>query len=680
MNTRVENIGRETTAAAETLASLVEYSRLLGSDESLVLRGGGNTSVKFTLTDFAGRPTPVLCIKGSGSDLAQVQKKDFTSLRLEELLLLRELNDMPDEAMVEYCTHCKLDPGAPRPSIETLLHAFLPHESVFHSHADAILALTNTVHPGQLLHEVYGGSVAIARYRRPGFLLSKEVADLASESGAVAVVLLNHGLVTWGTTAADAYGMHMELVQQAKEFALWRSGARVFVAEIEISTESERRQAAAALAPVIRGQLCSDRHFVLTYDDAPETLAFAGSRAARAASRFGAATPDHILTTGVRPLWIDVAAEDTATGVAAAFEQYRAEHRAYVQRWRTTEPLVSDDPRIILVPGIGLFAAGRSIGQARLAQRIYRHTMDIVEKAESLGGYRSLDENAAFSAEHWPLELYKLSLAPRDRELAGHVALVTGAGSGIGRATALKLAEAGAHVVITDADHAAAEQTASLLLEHDQSAACSFHAMDVTAEANVEAVFARVCLEFGGVDIVVSNAGVAHCAPIEQLRISDWEQSLRVNATGHLLVTQAAMRLFRRQNSGGNIVFVGSKNVLAAGAGFAAYSAAKAAEAQLARVAAIEGGPLGVRVNVVNPDAVFGGTHLWDDIRESRARTHGVEAAQIEVYYRNRSLLGVEVRPQDVAEAILFLASERASRTTGCMLPVDAGVREAFAR
>lgn len=680
MTTLVEDSSGQQATAADTLRSLIEYSRLLGSDESLVLRGGGNTSVKMRQLDFAGRPIRVLCIKGSGSDLASVEQRDFTDLRLDDLLLLRDRSDMSDEAMVDYLAHCKLNPAAARPSIETLLHAFLPDESIFHSHADAILSLTNTPHPGQLLHEVYGGSVAVAGYRRPGFLLSREVADLAAESGGVAVVLLNHGLVTWGSTPAAAYGMHIELVQQAREFALWRGGTRVFTPDLQVLPDEQRRAAAAALAPVLRGELSRNRHVVLMYDDAPETLAFVGSAAARVASQYGAATPDHILTTGVRPLWLQLHEGPAEAQVRSALEQHREAHRAYVQRWRTNEPTVEENPRVILVPGIGMFTAGRNLGAASLARSIYRHTMEIIEKAEAVGGYRSLEESAAFHAEHWPLELYKLSIAPPEKELAGRVALVTGAGSGIGRAAALRLADAGAHVIVTDAKLESAEETAHLLMKRKAGPGCACHHLDVTDVAAVAKTFERMCLEFGGVDIVISNAGFAHCAAIEDLALADWERSLQVNATGHLLITQAALRLFRHQNIGGNIVFVASKNVLAAGAGFAAYSAAKAAEAQLARVAAIEGGTLGVRVNIVNPDAVFSDTHLWDDIREARAISHGIDALEIEAFYRNRSLLRLDVRPQDVAEAILFLASERASRTTGCMLSVDAGVREAFAR
>jgi NAD(P)-dependent dehydrogenase (short-subunit alcohol dehydrogenase family) len=327
-----------------------------------------------------------------------------------------------------------------------------------------------------------------------------------------------------------------------------------------------------------------------------------------------------------------------------------------------------------------LFTAGADLRSAQLARAIYQHTMRIIEGAQTVDSYASLNEAEAFRAEYWPLELYKLSLAPPPRELAGRVALVTGAGSGLGRAIAARLAAAGAHTVVTDLHLASARETAQEIAQQRERAPTLAAALDVTDEAAVSEIIRQTCLEFGGIDIVVSNAGFAHCAAIEHLQLEDWERSFAVNSTGHFLVTRAALQHFRRQGIGGSIVFVATKNVTAPGAEFAAYSASKAAEAQLARVAAIEGGPLGVRVNMVNPDAIFGGTHLWDDIREQRAQAHGIAVSELEAHYRKRSLLGLEVRAQDVAEAVFFLASDRSSRTTGCMLPVDAGLREAFPR
>ena len=673
-------------AAKDALDACVRFSRMVGADTSLVLRGGGNTSVKVDEADVLGRPLRVLRVKGSGSDLASIKRSDFSGVRLDDVLPLFDRGDMTDEEMVAYLARCLTDPTSPRPSIETLLHAFIPAASVFHSHADAVLALVNTPDPDGACEAAFGDRVLRIPYRRPGFLLSKEVgAAVRARPDALGLILLNHGAVTWGATPEEAYARHLELVALAKAHVDARTTAPVFAAEPRFRLDDDaRRRVAAALAPVIRGALSREKHVVARYTDAPQVLDFVGSTRARAASAAGAATPDHILTTKRLPLWVDVEDPSDAEGIARSFtdalERWRADYLAYVERWRTDEPVLEAAPRIVLVPGIGMWTVGRTPKTAVLARDIYLHTMGIMAGAEAKGGYRSLPEGEGFRAEYWPLELYKLTLAPPDRDLAGRVALVTGAANGLGRAIALRLAQAGAQVVATDVDAAGIEAVAAAIVEREGAGAALACPLDVTRPEAVEGAMERACLEYGGVDVIVSNAGIAHCAPIEQLELADWERSLAVNATGHFLVTRAALRHFRRQGTGGAIVFVATKNVTAPGKDFAAYSASKAAEAQLARVAAIEGGPLGVRVNMVNPDAIFGGSHLWDGIREQRAAAYGVDPDKLETVYRGRTLLGLEVRAEDVAEAVLFLASDRSSRTTGTMLPVDGGVREAFVR
>ncbi|HEX6373085.1 MAG TPA: bifunctional rhamnulose-1-phosphate aldolase/short-chain dehydrogenase, partial [Longimicrobium sp.] len=540
--------------------------------------------------------------------------------------------------------------------------------------------------PERACLDAFGDRVLRIPYRRPGFLLSKEVGQaVRANPDALGLVLLNHGAVTWGATPEEAYARHLELVALARAHVDARRTEPVFAAEPRYRLDDDvRRRVAAAIAPAIRGALSREKHVVARYTDAPEVLEFVGSDRARAASAAGAATPDHILTTKRLPLWVDVEDPSDADAIARAFadalERWRADYAAYVERWRTDEPTLEAAPRIVLVPGIGMWTMGRTPKLAALARDIYLHTIGIMAGAEAMGGYRSLPEGEGFRAEYWPLELYKLTLAPPDRDLAGRVALVTGAANGLGRAIALRLAAAGAQVVATDVDAAGIEEVASAIVKSEGAGSALAVPLNVTRAEDVDAAMDRAGLEYGGVDVIVSNAGIAHCAPIESLELADWERSLAVNATGHFLVTRAALRHFRRQGTGGSIVFVATKNVTAPGKDFAAYSASKAAEAQLARVAAIEGGELGVRVNMVNPDAIFGGSHLWDGIREQRAAAYGVSPEKLETVYRGRTLLGVEVRAEDVAEAVLFLASERSSRTTGTMLPVDGGVREAFVR
>ena len=681
-----ESVRLSSPSAADPIDELVRFSRLVGADPSLVLRGGGNTSLKVEEPDVLGRPTRVLRVKGSGSDLASMRRADFSGVRLDDVLPLFDRADMSDEEMVAYLARCLTDPASPRPSIETLLHAFIPAASVFHSHADAVLALINTPDPHRVLDEAFGDSVLRIPYRRPGFLLSREVGEaVRARPDALGLVLLNHGAVTWGATPEEAYERHLEMVKRAREFVAERSRTPVFAAAPRLRLDADaRRRVAAALAPVIRGALSGERRVVAQYTGAPEVVEFVGSERALAASAAGAATPDHILTTKRLPLWVDVRdpsdVEDVAERFGDALERWRADYRAYVERWRADEPVLEAAPRVVLVPGIGMWTVGASPRAATLARDIYLHTIGIMAGAESLGGYRSLEEGEGFRAEYWPLELYKLTLAPPPRELAGRVAVVTGGARGLGRSVALRLAAAGAQVVAADLDRVGAEETAAAIVEREGAGAAIGLPLDVTRETDVDAAMEAACLEFGGVDVVVSNAGIAHCAPIEKLEVGDWERSLAVNATGHFLVTRAALRLFRRQGIGGSMVFVATKNVTSPGKDFAAYSASKAAEAQLARVAAIEGAEIGVRVNVVNPDAIFG-TGLWSpEIREQRARAHGIDPDQVEEFYRKRNLLGVEVRAEDVAEAVLFLAGDRSSRTTGAMIAVDGGIRDAFVR
>ena len=673
---------------SDNLDSLVHQSRLIGDETKLVLRGGGNTSLKRDEVDFRGRGVRVLRIKGSGSDLRTIKRGDFPGVRLDDVLPLIERDDMSDEDMVAYLGNCLMEPGSRRPSIETLLHAFVPAVSVAHTHADAILPLTNTVDHLALLSDLYGDRVILIPYRRPGFLLSKEVGMAVRENPtARGLILLNHGLVTWGESVEASYRSHIQLVTEAEDYVTRRNGGkRVFAALTRLCLQPDsRRIAAGRIAPIIRGALSRDERVIARYTDDPSVMDFVGNEAAKRASLQGAATPDHILSTKNWPAWVDTADPNDTVGfrsaLARSLEGYEKRYREYVARWRRDEPILPATPRVVLVPGIGMWTAGKDAASEQMARSIYLHTIDIVASAERVSRYRSLSEEEVFRAEYWPLELYKLTLSPPERELARRVALVTGGSSGIGRAIALRLASAGAQVVVTDVDVSGARAVAETINESEGDGAAIACSMDVTNEQEIEQAFETACLTYGGIDLLVSNAGIATCAPIDELNLSDWERNFAVNSTGHFLAARAAIRLFKAQGIGGNIVFVATKNVVAPGKDFGAYSASKAAEAQLARVVAMEGGEFGIRANMLNPDAVFGPSNLWsDELREERARSYRIPSSDLEEHYRRRSLLGVEVTAEDVAEAALFLASDRSSKTTGCMLPVDGGVREAFPR
>lgn len=687
----MQNRWNEREAAGSAFDSLLYASRLIGADPALVLWGGGNTSLKVGERDFRGRAANVLRVKGSGSDLKTVERQHFPGVRLEDVLPLFDREAMSDEEMVAYLEHTLLEPSSPRPSIETLLHAFIPDACVLHSHADAICALTNTHAGRDTVRAALGDRVAIVPYRRPGFTLSREVGEARAERPDLrGVVLMNHGLVTWADTVREAYDLHIDLVQQAEAYAAERArGRRSFAGASPALSPAlsmeQRQEAATAFAPVLRGLLGAEKRVVLRYDTGDDVLAFLARPDARELSQCGPATPDHLLNTKRLPLFIDApepAGAALAQHARTALDTYRSDYAAYVARNNATglAPLEST-PRVVLVPGLGMWTAGIDARRARIPGEIYHHTIGIIEAAEAAGGYQTLSEADAFDAEYWPLELYKLSLLPPEQELARRIALVTGGGGGIGLAIARRLASAGAHVVVTDIDGAAAERAATNIeAAYGEGRALGLK-LDVTAEHEVAAAFARVALAYGGLDILVSNAGIAVPAAVHDLSLVDWERSLAVNATGHFLVAREAVRLLRRQGLGGSIVFNGSKNVPAPGKDFGAYSAAKAAETQLARVLAIEDGEAGIRVNVLHPDAVFRGTGLWSPaVRAQRAQAHGIGVDDIEEFYRRRNLLGVAVTPELVAEAALFLASDRSAATTGATLAVDGGVREAFPR
>ncbi|MBI4339256.1 MAG: bifunctional rhamnulose-1-phosphate aldolase/short-chain dehydrogenase [Chloroflexi bacterium] len=673
------------------LEMLAYQSRLVGADPALVVWGGGNTSLKVSRRDFRGHEVRAMLIKGSGSDMKAAQQKDFPAVRLEDLLPLFERGEMSDEEMVAYMERCLLDPGSPRPSIETLLHAFLPQASVVHSHADAILSLTNTSNPTGMVRAALGGDIVVTPYLRPGFLLSKRVAQAAlSRPKAKGVVLLNHGLVTWGADPKASYDTHIELVRKAEEFIQQRAVGKLPFGGVKVEplSREERRRVAATVTPGLRSALSAagESRTLLRFVEDDQVLRFTGSKEGREVAKAGAATPDHLLNTKRVPLWVEVEEPSHEAELRDALEQDAERYRQEYTQWFREHAVPGlgmrdPSPRIITVPGLGLWVGGRDARAIEAASDIYHHTIAIMAGAQSVDVYSSLTMKDAFEAEYWPLELYKLTLLPPEAELARKVAFVTGAARGIGRAVALRLVQAGAHVALADLDAEGAKDAAAQVCNEAGAGRCIALPLDVASPEQVAAAFQETVLAFGGVDILVSNAGIAPSGTLDQLSLAQWQKSLDVNATGHLLVGQEAVRIMREQGLGGSLVFIATKNVLAPGRGFGAYSAAKAAEAQLARVFALENGAYGIRSNIVNPDAVFHDSGLWSqELREERARAHGVPVEALEDFYRQRNLLQAFVTPRDVAEAVLWLAGDRSAKTTGCIITVDGGVPEAFPR
>jgi rhamnulose-1-phosphate aldolase/alcohol dehydrogenase len=668
---------------------LVYASRLIGAETSLVVWGGGNTSLKVAERDFKGREVRVLRVKGSGSDLKSIARKDFSEVRMEEILALLDREEMGDQEMVDYLAHSLQELGGPRPSIETLLHGFLPFDAVIHTHADSIVSLSNNDRCAEVIREVYGADVVSIPYRRPGFLLSKDVARaLKSNPQAKAVILEKHGTINWGQTLEEAYLATIDLITCAEEAIAARARGRLRFGGPRVSplAPAERREAALALVPFLRGLVSRERRVILHFDDAPEVLEVVGSKEAGSLSQVGPATPDHTIFTKRLPCFVPVDHPADTDHVKAALrdavERFVHDYTQYFEAHRFEGARLLDPfPRVILVPGLGMFTTGKDKRTSSIVDDIFHHTIWVLGAASAIGRYVSLTAKDAFDVEYWPLELYKLTLAPPEKELARRIALVTGGASGIGKASALRLAREGAHVVIGDLDEAGARKVAEEIVSIEGPGRALGLAMDVTSEGSVRRALEESVLVYGGLDIVVSNAGIAHSAPLERMELQDWERSFAVNATGHFLVAREALRVLKAQGLGGAFVFVATKNVMSPGKQFGAYSASKAAEAQLAKIVALEGGPDRVRSNIVNPDAVFRDSRLWsEEVRRERAQAQGIGVDQIEEFYRKRNLLNLPVLPEDVAEAVLFLASDRSAKTTGCTITVDGGVRDAFPR
>jgi rhamnulose-1-phosphate aldolase/alcohol dehydrogenase len=676
------------------LEALVYRSNLLGADRALANRGGGNTSAKGVTLDHTGRETPTLWVKGSGTDLATIAPSGFAALRLEELLPLRARESMDDAEMVDYLRRCALDPDGPRPSIETLLHAFVPAAHVDHTHPDAVIALTSTPEGRRLAADAFGEQAAWLDYERPSFSMSKRIAELLeAQPQARAMLLERHGLVTWGETSEEAYRATLEVVSRAAE-ALAAAGDGAFGLggwKVRAASDEEAEQVLVEALPALRGELLADAPgAILEVDRTPQAVAFASSVEAAEVSQVGAPCPDHLITTKHKPLAVDFdpdrdSADDLARGLRAGVREFADWYRGYYERNLTDEsrpyPIDPAGPRVVLVPGVGIVTSGADAGRARFARELYARAIAVESAAAAAGGFRSLSEPDAFAIEYWPLERYKLTQAPPPRELHGHVALVTGGASGIGRATARRLAELGAHVAVADLNADGAEAVAEEICSRDGDRRAFGVHVDVTSEDAVADMTRRVVLAYGGLDILVCSAGIATSAPVTETTLEDWERSYGVLARGYFLPAREAFRVLLRQGRVGSIVFVGSKNALAAGANAAAYSSAKAASLHLARCLAEEGGGEGIRVNVVNPDAVIEGSAIWSsEWKAERASTYGVAEEDLPAFYRSRTTLGVNVYPEDVAEAVAFLAGRRSAKSTGNVINVDGGVSAAYPR
>lgn len=669
------------------LEKLAYRSNLLGRDRAVANYGGGNTSTKAKEKDHAGREVDVLWVKGSGSDLATIKAGQFTGLKLDEVLVLEEREQMSDEEMVAYLAACQLGPEMPRGSIETLLHAFVPYAQVDHTHPDAINMICCSEGGEALARECFGDEAVWIPYIRPGFTLSKQVGAAVRDNPEARFILLaKHGLVTWGDTHEESYGRTIEAINRAAEFVASRAGEPFGGQTVEPPSPGRREELLAGVLPALRGILSSgesSRKILRVDHTSNDILAFVCGRDSKELSQVGAACPDHLVRTKVRPLWIDFdptreGAEELEAKLREGVARYRKDYEAYFSRHEEAdEEMFDPNPRVVFIQGVGLVAGAKNAKEAGLSRDFAYRAINVMRGAHALGGYVSLTEEESYAVEYWPLELYKLTLAPPPDELAGRVAFVTGGAGGIGGAVARSLASKGACVVVCDLDEEGAKEVAEGLPEPGIPAKA-----DVTDEGEVSGAYRRAVLEYGGVDVVVSNAGLASSAPIEETSVEMWEKNYAVLAKGYFLVAREAFRIMKEQGVGGSLVFVASKNSMAAGKNASAYSSAKAAELHLARCLAEEGGPERIRVNTVNPDAVLQGSRIWgSEWREERAAAYSIEPEELEDYYRKRNVLKVNVLPENIAEAVLHFASEaRSSRSTGNILNVDGGVKDAYPR
>jgi len=665
------DLGRPGMGALE---DLVARSRRIGADRTLVVNGGGNTSAKGVLVDHLGRERRVLWVKASGGDLATGDAGAYPALWIEELEPLRDRETIDDAEMVRLVRRALVDPAAARPSIETLLHAFLPAAHVDHVHADAICALTNQTRGREAVREALGERFAYLDWLRPGFELARLVADLAAHDG---VVLAHHGLVTWADDATLCLARTMDAVRAADDYLAAHVHSAAAPAPIPDLGDDDLE----TLLLHLRGALSRTGHRVLYVDSRLRDVADREDAAAIVAG--GVPTGDHMLWIKPWPVLLGAPRDpETVTAAVAAYEaDYVAYYEANEAHLEADLPMHDPLPRVAIVPGLGSITTGASIEDAARAAEVAFHAQGTLARArDAFGELAPLPDAETFRFDYWPMELYKLTLGDPTRPFAGTVHIVTGAASGIGRTIALELARAGASVVAGDLDGDLLESLAAEAVAVGAPEPARVVGDQSREDVVLETVRTAV-RRFGGIDGVVVNAGIGVASPLEDLELARWQRGLDVNLTSAFLLTREAMRRMRRQGIGGSIVYVASKNAFAPGAGFGGYSVTKAGMLQLMRIAALEGGPAGIRTNAVNPDAVFDNSRLWaGGLREQRAAEHGIRPEELEDFYAKRNLLRRHVTTKDVANAVLFLLSEASSRTTGCVIPVDGGVAAAFPR
>jgi len=674
-----------------TVDELVARSRRLGADPRNTNYAGGNTSAKGPAVDpVTGRPVELLWVKGSGGDLGTLTPAGLAVLRLDRLRCLVEAYpgvEREDEmvAAFDYCLHGK---GGAAPSIDTAMHGLVDAPHVDHLHPDAGIALATAADGEALTKECFGDRVVWVPWRRPGFQLGLDIAAVRrAHPEAIGVILGGHGITAWGGSSDECEAHSLEIIRTAQGFIDERGRPEPFgpvLPGYQPLPEPERRARAAALAPLLRGLASTDRAQVGHLTDTAPVLDFLSRADHPRLAALGTSCPDHFLRTKIRPLVLDLAPTADLADVVSRLRElhagYRSDYTAYYERYATADspPMRGADPAIVLVPGVGMFSFGRDKQTARVAGEFYLNAITVMRGAEAVSRYVPIDESEKFRIEYWALEEAKLARMAKPKPLATRVALVTGAGSGIGRAIAHRLAAEGACVVLADRDAPAADRVAGELGDTDVAVPVT---VDVTDEDAVRAAVAAAILAFGGVDLVVNNAGLSISKPLTQTSTQDWDIQHAVMARGSFLVSREAARVMIDQGMGGDIVYIASKNAVFAGPDNVAYGAAKADQAHQVRLLAVELGGHGIRVNGVNPDGVVRGSGIFaGGWGAQRAAVYGVPEDELGAFYAKRTLLKREVLAEHVANAVFVLTAGELSHTTGLHVPVDAGVAAAFLR
>lgn len=665
-------------------------SNLLGADLRLTNFAGGNTSVKITETDpVTGQPAEVMWVKGSGGDIGTLTRKGCANLYTERLRALknRYRGLQFEDEMVALFDHCLFDPKCAAPSIDTPLHGLLPHKHIDHLHPDAIIAIAASQDGPDIMRALWGDSMAWLNWQRPGFDLGLQLeATVAQNPGLRGVILGGHGLFTWGDTSYSSYINTLEVIETASAYLADNYGKRLPVFG-GVAPARKPPVSAAQIAPVLRGLASSHRPMIGHFTNDERVLEFINANDLERLARMGTSCPDHFLRTKIRPLVLDLPADlaetDLRSHVERQFEAYRADYQAYYDRCKhPNSPAVRDpNPVVILYPGVGMFTFAKDKQTARVAAEFYINAINVMRGAEAVSTYVGLAEQEAFDIEYWLLEEAKLQRMPKPKPLSGKIALVTGSAGGIGKAIAWKFAEEGACVVLNDIHQERLDEAREAFVRQFGRDAVATTRLDVTDSASIRAALDNTCLAFGGVDIVVNNAGISISKSITDHTLEDWDKLYDILVKGQFVVSQAAVEVLRKQATGGDILNIVSKNAVVSGPNNAGYGSAKAAQAHLTRLLAAELGGDNIRVNMVNPDAVIAGSNIWaGGWAEGRAKAYGVTVEELPAFYAKRTLLGQVILPEDIANACFAFVGGLLSKSTGNALNVDGGVAMGFLR